>query len=216
MLDPPWNPVNRQYDRNGVSWGPVTYTATVTHPQPSALFSNGLSSVQFLPNENILLTSGRQGYLVELNPNKDIVWEYKIPLRNGNPVEQGDSLPNNANLVFSATKYPLDYPAFVRKPLGGRVWLELNPDTLACPVTTSTMNKNPPKMQIYPNPATDFFTLETDAGIKRHIVFSSQGQIMRQGLTDFEGKTTVLTNHWPPGVYFVHVTDHLTAKVIVP
>ena len=216
VLNPPWNPANQRYDMTGVTWGPSTYAKTITHPNPSSLFSNGLSSVQFLGNKNLLLTSGRQGYLVELTPENQVVWEYRIPLKNGIPVTQGDTVRNNENLIFHSTKYPLTYPAFVRKPIGSRVWLELNPDTLVCMLTTSTEDATPSNIQIYPNPSSDFFTLKIDARNKRHIVFSSQGKIMIEGWTDENGHATIRTEHWPSGVYFVQTEDHQSAKIIVP
>ncbi|MCH7964743.1 MAG: T9SS type A sorting domain-containing protein [Bacteroidetes bacterium] len=134
---------------------------TITHPTPTELHSTGLSSVQILPNNNVLICSGRWGYTFEITPDNEIVWEYKTPLRGGNPVSQGDTLLINDNLTFRFKRIPTDYPAFEGKDLSPKGWIELNPDSNFCELILSvdedgTGTDLVPKQfelsQNYPNP----------------------------------------------------------------
>jgi Arylsulfotransferase (ASST) len=47
------------------------------------LNSQILGSVQKLPNGNVLITDGDQGRILEVTPDKKIVWEYNNPFRQG-------------------------------------------------------------------------------------------------------------------------------------
>ena len=53
---------------------------------------------------------------------------------------------------------------------------------------------------LYPNPATDFFTIE--GNVKEVKVFNALGQLLYQGIGN-----TVEVNAWPEGVYFVRIVD---------
>lgn len=46
-------------------------------------FTNVLGRNQRLPNGNILITESQQGHILEVTPDKDIVWEYFSPFRAG-------------------------------------------------------------------------------------------------------------------------------------
>ncbi|RMF32541.1 MAG: hypothetical protein D6765_00165, partial [Bacteroidetes bacterium] len=112
VFTPPWDMYSWSYTLiGGMAWGPTDFDLTLTHPDTFALHSTGLSGVQFLPNGNVLITSGRWGYTFELSPDGEVVWEYKTPLRGGAPVAQGDTLELNQNLTFRVRRYPTDYPA---------------------------------------------------------------------------------------------------------
>jgi len=112
-----------------------------------------------LPNNNVLICSGRWGYTFEITPDNEIVWEYKTPLRGGNPVSQGDTLLVNDNLTFRFKRIPSAYPAFEGKDLSPKGWIELNPDSTFCELILSvdeTGTDLVPKQfklsQNYPNP----------------------------------------------------------------
>jgi len=134
-----------------------------------------LSSVQMLPNNNVLICSGRWGYTFEITPDNEIVWEYKTPLRGGNPVSQGDTLSINDNLTFRFKRIPVDYPAFDGKDLSPKGWIELNPDSSFCDLLVTIdedetgadlLPKQFDLSQNYPNPfnpsTTISYALPTD------------------------------------------------------
>ena len=157
IISPPWDMYEWKYTKTDGLWGPVFYDEIFTHPERTAMFSTGLSSFQLLPNRNVLIHSGRQGYAFELTPQREIVWEYKVPLRNGLPVMQGATLQLNDNLSFRMTRYSADYTAFAGRDLSRKSWIELNPNEDYCESLVSTkehiIDVPDSSLRIYPNPA---------------------------------------------------------------
>ncbi len=108
-----YTPIEWRYTKTSGAWGPASSYYENKHPEPAKLFSGGLSSVQLLPNDNILILSGSSGYAFELTPKNEIVWEYIVPLKNGNQVNQGSTISINDNTTFRMYRYPNDFEAFV-------------------------------------------------------------------------------------------------------
>ncbi len=73
-------------------------------------YSPYLSNAQRLPNGNTLINAGSPGSVFEIDPQKNTVWDYVIPLNGDFPVTQGQNANNNA--TFRAYKYPSDFPGF--------------------------------------------------------------------------------------------------------
>ena len=98
---------------NGV-YGPEnpewTYFNT---PRKTDFFSPIVSGSQYLPNGNLLICSGTGGHFIEINEDKERVWEYINPHTVWGPVSQGE-IPGN-HFTFRAIRYPVAFPAFVRK-----------------------------------------------------------------------------------------------------
>jgi len=113
-------------------WGPEDFQWTYTQP---GLSSTGLSSFQRLGNGGNLICNGRTGELFEITEDGELAWEYRTPLIQGAPVEQGTELQLNNNLTFRADRYPLNFPAFDGQDLSGGEVIEVNPTPL--PVCTS-------------------------------------------------------------------------------
>ena len=62
----------------GLPASQIVYSYTA--PNPTDLYSSGLSNAERLPNGNTLVCSGRQdGWMFELDPSQQIVWEYFNP-----------------------------------------------------------------------------------------------------------------------------------------
>lgn len=61
-----------------IKFGPMGRIEMCAHN----FFSPYISSVQRLPNGNTLVDQGADGQLIELTPDKEIVWEYHNPFRN--------------------------------------------------------------------------------------------------------------------------------------
>ncbi len=73
-------------------------------------YSPYLSNAQRLENGNTLLNYGSLGHFVEVTPDREVVWEYIIPLYGDDPFPQGQNANNNSG--FRAYKYPTDFPGF--------------------------------------------------------------------------------------------------------
>jgi len=162
---------NKWYETSEGIFLPEKEDLIIQHPEDSPKdLSDGLSSIQQLPNGNWLVLYGRWGYAIELHPNNELVWEYIIPLKGGEPVTQGTELGSNNNLTFRFNRYSLDYPAFINKNLENGYPLELNPSNYFCSSTpVKERLADPIQMKIKPNPARDFFQL--DIGGKGKIEF---------------------------------------------
>jgi len=83
----------------GSAYDPDEPTWEYMAENPSDMFSRIMSSAQRLPNGNTLICSSTQGLFLEVNPEKDVVWQYT------------NLLPNpQSNGVFHIRRYALDYP----------------------------------------------------------------------------------------------------------
>jgi len=84
----------------GSSYGPEEQVWIFTTPNPKDMNSGICSNAQRLLNGNTLICSANKGYFLEVNDEKEIVWEYhnRYPL----------FIPRKT--VAEAIKYPIDYP----------------------------------------------------------------------------------------------------------
>ena len=74
-------------------------------------YSATRSGVQRLPNGNTLITEARDGRLIEVRSDGEVVWEFVNPIGRDGLIEQGDPTERR-NPLFRVRKYPADYPAF--------------------------------------------------------------------------------------------------------
>lgn len=201
---------------NGSQWGPEDFELTVMHPQPTKIHSGGLSSVQLLPNDNLLICSGANGYSVELTPQNDIVWEYKTPLMGGQPVTQGDTTISG-NITFRIKRYPTSYAAFEGRDLTPIGYIELDPDTTFCdmilPVDEVAGNTN--TFKVFPNPASGIVTLEIDNPGSRLIeIIDLLGR--RQLYFEMNDHRIDLdVSNWEPGIFFIRMDGFTFQKLLV-
>lgn len=217
IFNPGFDMYKWAYPINGNTFGPSGFDLTIEHPEPTALYSTGLSSVQFLPNGNALITSGRFGYTFEITPDDEIVWEYKTPLLSGNPVSQGDTLGLNNNLTFRVKRYPVDYEAFENKELEPQGYIEMNPDTNFCNNIINDIEDlvMPAQLEIFPNPATNQVTIEWEKMPKIRIeVFDVLGRQVER-FTAFGGRKFLDVSQWDKGVYFIQADGVVTKKIII-
>lgn len=219
IMTPPWDMYNNQYEMDGDTWGPIDFDVDLTHPDgPQTVYSTGLSSVQVLPNNNMLVCSGRQGYSFELTMDGEIVWEYVTPLIAGQPATQGDTLELNNNLTFRMKRYPADYQAFNNRDLSGKGWIELEPDTNFCfgilnPVNEGVQNY---QLEVYPNPATDQLVIEWEGGVYVDVdVLDLMGRPVLETMRLTGGRKFLDISALQNGVYFVCVNGEETRKVVV-
>ncbi len=136
---------------------PLTVADTYSHPDTSKNFSTAASSIQLLPNGNVLMCAGRQGRIFEVTDNGDLVWEYLVPMRNGFPIEQGEELSLSENFTFQAKKYAYDF--FKEVPLDNLEYIESSSDKSYCVVSSviaTDLTYEP--LSVYPNPSINDLT----------------------------------------------------------
>ena len=102
-----------------------------------AFYSAYLSNAQRLPNGNTLINAGSPGMIFEIDPDRNVVWEYIIPLFGDTPATQGGNISNNSN--FRAYKFGADYPGFEGKNLTAGTTIELGENPLGCPLTVGAV-----------------------------------------------------------------------------
>lgn len=217
VIDQPWDMYTWSYLMEDGRWGPDDYEVNFTHPDTSRMYSNGLSSVQLLPNNNYLVCVGSTGYHFEVTPAGEIVWEYVTPLLDGQPVSQGDSLENRDNLTFRVKRYPADYPAFEDRDLSPLFYLELNPDTAFCDMITP-IREEPVDTDVilYPNPATDLINIRSEKVIQADLlIYNMQGQLVRRVISS-DLRHGVDVSDLLPGIYLVSLGKESVRRLVIP
>ena len=194
---------------------PEDFTSSTTHPIPQEMYSTGLSSVQILSNDNMLITDGRNGYSFELTPDNEIVWEYVTPFKGGFPVNQGDSLEINNNLTFRMKRYPVDYAGFNGKVLEGDGFIEMGTDVEFCNnILPVKMEYDNDLLSISPNPSSGFITISWETSLYEDIsivdIFGNEMMF----LTITGGKTRVDVTGLPSGYYFARTSGGGVKKFI--
>lgn len=101
----------------------------------SPFFRSGYTSgAKVLPNGNIYVTVGQSERLFEINPERDLVWEYYI---------------EDAGYIFRSEKYPVNYSGFDGKDLTPQGPLEFPASSYNCElISTSTSEVNVEETQI--------------------------------------------------------------------
>lgn len=216
VFTPEWDMYNWEYTQGADLYLPEDHRVTLQHPDPQSLYSTGLSSVQLLPNDNYLITSGRFGYSFELSPDNEIVWEYKTPIRGGSAVPQGDTLTINNNLTFRMDRYPTDFDAFDGRDLSAKGYIELEPDTLFCfNIINDVVTINDYNLKVYPNPANNYLIVDWDGEMYTHLdIYNTQGQLMRS-IMRTGGREYLDVSGFLPGTYLIQMEGIKYARFTV-
>ncbi len=213
---PPWNMYEWKYDQTDGAWGPKAFDLTFEHPVREKLYSTGLSGIQFLPNGNTLICSGRFGYTFEMTPNNEIVWEYRTPLKAGQAATQGDTLEINNNLTFRVQRIPLDEPVFNGRNLTPQGYLELEPlDTYCQSILSSVVDVRQYGLKVFPNPATDQLTISWEEGMHVNLeIVDLLGRKMA-GFESNGGRKYQDISHLGNGLYFVLIEGVEVQKLLI-
>lgn len=141
---------------NGI-YGPVIVDWEYTADD---FYSRYMSSAQMLPNGHLFICEGASGHFFEINPAGEVVWDYINPVNpNGGPIAQGGTI--RFNQTFRATKYGLDYPAFLNKNLEPSIPVEINPWESDCFIAEKdTVQLLAPSLKVLGNPMSNWLQLE--------------------------------------------------------
>jgi len=217
IFRPEWDMYKSKYalGQDGL-FMPSDFEVTLTHPTPQKMYSTGLSSIQLLPNDNYLLTSGRFGYTFELTPENEVVWEYVTPIRAGALVPQGDSLTINNNLTFRMKRFPKDYPAFEGRDLTSKGWLELEPNETFCDeILDVEVLSEQYKLSLYPNPTSNYLVVDWEAGMYTKLDIYDINGVKITSLMRTGGRVYLDVSEWENGTYFVQLDKVRAAKFVV-
>ncbi|RME95065.1 MAG: T9SS C-terminal target domain-containing protein [Bacteroidetes bacterium] len=216
IFETSYNMYIRDYELVAGVFPPLQMENTITHPTPQAIYSTGLSSAQLLPNGNTLICAGRKGYLVELTPENEVVWEYKVPFLRGQPIDRMTILEENDNLTFSAFRYPPDYSAFADRDLSPKSFLELNPDEDYCEFLTPVSAPSVQMLKLWPNVAQDRVQLTWESGGEAIDlrIYDLQGRL-RQQHTAQGGRHYLNVSELESGLYLVSLNGEVVRKLVV-
>ena len=214
------NIIGFNYQMDNSVFSPSGFESTFIHPdQINIAFSNSLSSAQMLPNGNVLALAGRWGFAYELTPSNDIAWEYRVPLKAGSPVIQGDTLSINNNITFRMERYPVDFPAFVDKDLSPLNYLEMEPNTNFCNqiVDAESLTTVKDMVKVFPNPASNFIVVEinnqTLLGKPLNLMDLNGKVVLEQKIK--QERSELLVNDLAAGIYFLRLGHQTIDKITI-
>ena len=110
---------------------PKQLTWTYAELKGDSWYSTDISGAYRLQNGNTLLCYGTHGALVEVTPEKEIVWQYNNPVVREGPMYQGQVSPlddrgHNMNAVFRVRRYTPDFAGLAGKTLAPKGVIELS------------------------------------------------------------------------------------------
>ncbi len=192
----------------GNAFAPTNLTWTYQATPPTSLYAHDISGAQRLPNGNTIICAGPFGDLYEVTAAGQVVWKYKSPVTNTGPLAQYDSIPHNPvrpeelmNSIFRVYKYPKTYSAFTGHDLTPGSVIELG-------VNSSDLNSS--KLQVYPNPFTDFINVINKSGKETYELTNIVGEIIWTGMNIENQEFSTLL----PGIYILKVKDKSSIKTV--
>jgi len=89
-----------------------------SHSLSHSFFSATIGSVQRLPNGNTMICEGDDGRIIEVTPQREIVWEYIFPIYDWPGLGWGQKVqpPKMTNMVYRAYRVPYDYVPQLGEP----------------------------------------------------------------------------------------------------
>ena len=213
ILAPVWDATTYTYVRENGIYLPSGFAQTFSHPDPGKTYSGTASSIQVMGDGHIIMCAAQQGFIFELAPGGEVVWEYKTPLKNGFSIPQGFILGVNDNFTFQCKRYPGAYSAFIGKDLSPKGYIELSPNTSFCLFTGINEDKGMETVKIYPNPAAGHLFIEGHIDSMGKLeIFNQYGQVVyyEENMSD---KAEVDISSWPQGVYFVKIGSRSVRKI---
>lgn len=129
-------------------FGPQELSWTYVGDYAKKYFEEAISGAYRLLNGNTLICYGTHGVLVEVNPSKEIVWEFVNPVVLEGVLKQGqtptlDVRGHQYNAVFKVRRYAPDYPGLQGKDLTPRGTLVEGDEVPVEPPSTTTSTPIP-------------------------------------------------------------------------
>lgn len=166
-----------------------------------------MSSAQPLRNGNILICYSTGMHFKEVTQEGELVWEYISSVGFNGPLSQGET---NFGSIFRATRYAVDYPAFIDRDLSSQGPIELNPLPYECDLFDGTVATNSIpliQLEIAQNPVSDYLNIIKKEGQRLIIrVFNISGRLVLKK-ESMEAKLSIHVHDLHSGIYFVHFSE---------
>ncbi|MFM1874310.1 MAG: hypothetical protein RL266_47 [Bacteroidota bacterium] len=186
----------------GEAYGPTEKTWNYHAEDSVSFYSFFISGARRLPSGNTIICEGEKGRIFEVTYTGEKVWEYVNPVTIAGIISSTDPIPMagggafQGNLVFRASKYPVDYSGFDGHDLSTGVQLEANPIISSCLVGMEDSASE--EFSIYPNPTTGVINLENLSGANASVLSSdgrtvaSQKLVSNKEILDLSGSASGL------------------------
>lgn len=211
LLTPPYDNGGLYSISNTESFGPAN--AEIIYPAVlnEDFFSGRISGAEILENGNTLITNGRKGQMIEVNQQKQIIWNYINPVNFDGPTSQGN--PGIANDVFKARRYHPAFPGFDGKDLSPSEPIELNWIEDDCMTTAlNEFNENLFEVNILPNPFSDQIWVENNgATILEWKIANVYGHILEVG--SVKNKVNIDVSDLKQGIYYLFLSNTETPYI---
>lgn len=199
FIDPDFDVPNLEYPVVGGQFLPQL--TTYEYWLVDTLFSPRLSGVEVLPNENLLICSGVNGHIIEIDTNENLVWEYVVPINAGGVIlSQGAVSPQHKS-IFVSPKYDPSYSGFTGINLVTQAPIELNP--LTCSLVEID-NQTMESFELYPNPAQSSFKIRVGENVSFQVL-----DHLGKSLVEGKGSKEIDCSTWSRGMYFVRCADRV-------
>jgi len=205
----------------GESYGPDSASWIYTADPPTDFYSPTISGAQRLPNGNTLVCTGRKGWIFEVTPTGDIVWQYQNPVTQYGPMNQGETSSGSQD-VFRAHRYAPDFPGLVGRSLSPGSTIELYDITISSsthlPADPSWNDSVVVTAAVWSDSGVTSATLYVDTGAG----FTPKAMYDDGAHSDGEAEDSVFGVVIPPhpgGVtvtYYIEATDRSSAVVQDP
>ena len=186
---------------------PANATHTFEESNAQSFYSRYQSNAQYMPNGNLFTNRGDDGHFTEFDSLGNVVWDYLNPAGSNGPAEQGE-YPGNSS-VFTATRLPVDHPAFDGKDLTPTGVIELNSTFMDCEIFSRNeihSLKNWDVAVIY-NQIDQFISvIHNPSQVLRINIYSMAGKIIYSGSSQYDG-ANINSSNWPMGGYIVVLSD---------
>lgn len=208
IINPEFDTTTNNYVYDGGAYGPDTIDFEYTDPtDPTNFLAPFLSGSQQLPNGNLLIINGPFGFLFEVTPAGETVWEYQSPLGNSQILADGDNAADFQTRGYRALRYGPDYAAFTGRDLTPTGVIEQNPAADGCELL-STEAFSHTAITLYPNPTTDFLTIQGTTDETRFEIYDLNG---RQLSSHSENQIDVRT--LSSGIYLLKIHSNQQTSV---
>lgn len=136
LIDPPMDSMGFYSDPGISEYGPAGFSWEF---DSEVIYAKNLSGAQQLPNGNMLICSGTNGRVYEVDIDGNFLWQYINPVGNGGAVSQGN-VPLNSN-IFKCLRFAPDFAGFIGQDLVPDGPIELDPWPGDCQILDDTLAK---------------------------------------------------------------------------
>ncbi|PHR30877.1 MAG: hypothetical protein COA38_09625 [Fluviicola sp.] len=185
--------------------------ADYTYELSDTTISPGLSGVQVLPNDNLLITAGPHGHVFEIDSSDNVLWQYKVPMSAAGVITAQGDPAGLTKKIFKMKRYTSDYIGFDGEDLSPGVQIELNP--LPCTSIVGLEEIKNEEYHIYPNPATDYLELTELNPDFEVSVTDGLGRLLYTFKTN-DSDLRIDCSEWKSGMYYLKHQANVLSVVV--